>query len=448
MPKNMDPSKLKESEVIEFKESFKDDALKSLCAFANTKGGSLFLGVKDDRTLIGGEITDKAQQKIINQIESGLGIQPNIIVHKHRKNEFLEIKVALSKVPVDVRGRFYKRVGNTTREIDREGLKELLLRDVPWDSQIREDLTQFNLNHAHIVPFAMQAQKKMIALSDDEFDNLDFLNQTGLVSGDSITNAALLLFGNKSAPKLSHAKIRIARLKGESTIIADYIIEGNLTNQIQESERVIKTLLNKRYKITGESFQRKEAWEYPIEAVREAILNALVHRNYHITNSIIEVKIYDNCVDFSNPGKLPEGISLDQLKRTHPSIRRNPLLAEALHRAGYIEQFGTGTLRMKESLRKAGHPEPDFSEEGNNFSVRFYAATEPVDPNSLDLNERQLKAIGLAREIEIQAADLQKHYPRISRKTITRDLTELVKLEVFEKIGKGKGTRYHLKFKQ
>lgn len=142
----MNRSNLKESEFVELKESFKDDALKTICAFANSNGGSLFVGIRDDSTLIEGEITDIAQQKIINKIEDLLGIQPEIFVYKDGGSEFLEIKVRKSKTPVDVRGRFYKRVGNTTREIEREGLRLLLLKDVAWDSQIREGASLDDLN--------------------------------------------------------------------------------------------------------------------------------------------------------------------------------------------------------------------------------------------------------------------------------------------------------------
>lgn len=442
----MNQSKLKESETVELKESFKDDALKTLCAFANTNGGSLFVGVKDDSTLIGGEITDEAQQKIINQIESLLGIQPAVMVHKDGQDEFLEIKVTKSKTPVNVRGRFYKRVGNTTREIDREGLKSLLLKDVPWDSQVRGDVKFDDLNSGLTTPIAIQAYENMYGAPPETINDEEFFEHLGLIKDKKITNAALLLFGNNQSPRFPFAKIRIGRFKGESTIVADHTIGRSLINQLQESERIIKTLLNKRYKITGESFQREEVWEYPMEAIREAILNALVHRSYHITNAHIEIKIFDDYILFYSPGTLPEGISLNQLKKPHRSVRRNPLIAETLFRAGYIEQFGTGTLRMKESLKAAGHPEPEFSEEGSSFVVRFDSALEPIDPDSLELNERQLKAIELARNGEIQASDLQEHYPEVNRKTITRDLTELVEQEVFVKTGSGKGTRYHLLF--
>lgn len=386
-------------------------------------------------------ISDKLQQKIVSQIESVLRIQPSLTVHEFGGDEFLEIKVPKSNVPVDKRGVFYKRVGNTTRRIDREGLKDLLFHDVVWDSIIRTDTTQFDLNHSHIVPFALQAQQKFQLGNSEHLDTQEFLTKTGLVSSDKITNAALLIFG-KNTQAFPFAKLRVGRFKSDTIIVADHIIEGNLTNQIAKSEQIIRSLLNRKYKITSSSFKREEYWEYPLEAIREAILNAVVHRDYRISGSFIEVKIYENYMLVSSPGRLPEGITIDQLSEPHQSVRRNPLIAETFFRGGYIEQFGTGTLRMKESLKAIGHPEPVFSEEGNSFVVRFDAAIEPINPKNFNLNDRQLKAIELSSKGKIQASDLHQFFPEVSRKTITRDLAELVELALFVKSGKGKGTRY------
>jgi len=235
-------------------------------------------------------------------------------------------------------------------------------------------------------------------------------------------------------------QIRIGRFKDDATIIADHQLSGNLFKQLEEAERIIKSLINKRYIITGESFQRKEVWDYPMEAIREAILNAIVHRNYHIATTEIQIKVYDDFIWFYNPGKLSEEITIDQLKKPHSSIRRNPLIAEAFFRAGYIEQFGSGTLRMTKHLLEAGHPEPVFEEQGNGFVVSFAESTHPTIEDLF--NERQLKAIELAASDEIQASDLHEHFPKVTRKTISRDFGELVKKGFLTKKGKGKGTRY------
>lgn len=442
----MNPSKLKESETVELKESFRSDALKTLCAFANSKGGSLFVGLKDDNTLIGGEITDEAQQRIINKIEDLLELQPTLVVHKDGNDEFLEINITKNKTPVDLRGKFYKRVGNTTRKIDREGLKSLLLKDVPWDSQIREDVSLEDLQADLMHLVAKNYYKRQDELPDN-IDGIQFCQHLGLIKGGKPTNAALVLFGINPQRYFPVVKIRVGRFKDDATILADHELSGNLFKQLEDAERIIKSLINKRYIITGESFQRKEVWDYPMEAIREAILNAIVHRNYHIANAEIQIKVYDDFIWFYSPGKLPEEITIDQLKKPHSSIRRNPLIAEAFFRAGYIEQFGSGTLRMTKQLLETGNPEPTFTEEGNGFVVRFDKALSPVDFDPSELNDRQLKAVKMAEFEEIQASDLQKEFSQIARKTITRDLTELVEKKILNKTGKGKGTRYRLRFK-
>ena len=255
-----------------------------------------------------------------------------------------------------------------------------------------------------------------------------------------------MLFGNNQSPRFPFAKIRIARLKDETTIIADHAIGRSLVNQLQESERIIKTLLNKKYDISGKSFRREEIWEYPLEAVREAVLNALVHCSYHIANAHIEVKIYDDHILFFSPGKLPEGITIDQLKKSHPSIKRNPLIAEVLFRAGYIEQFGTGTLRIKEALKAAGHPEPTFVEEGNSFVVRFDAVPQVVQINEDGFNERQVRIFEIAQEKEFfKMSDLTNEFDDVDERTLRRDLNELLEANVLIAEGEKRGRRYSLK---
>lgn len=441
----IDISKLKEGDAIEFKESFKDDALKSICAFANTKGGVLYIGVKDDVSLIGGEITDNIQQGIVSKIESQLGIQPEIIVRKEKTDEFLEIKVKKSFYPVSFRGRFYKRVGNTTRELGLEELKEFLLRDIPWDSQINAKATFEDLDF-DVIQSVLTNNKKELIGTKTALIGRGYLEHSGLASDETVTNAAILLFGKRANKLFSSAKIRIGRFKGESTIIADEVIEGNLFSQLFEAERVIKTLVNKRYNITGQSFQREEVWDYPLEAVREAVLNALVHRSYHITNAHIEIKIFDEHILFYSPGKLPDGITLEQLNRAHPSIRRNPLLAETFFRAGYIEQFGSGTLRMKQVLKSANHPEPEFSEEGSTFVVKFNKVTEPVEINENAFNNRQLEILKIAKRNTIfKMADITEVLGKVNERTLRRDLTELIEAGVLSSEGEKRGRTYNFR---
>jgi len=440
--KNIDLNQLCESQNIEFKESFNTAALKTICAFANTKGGTHYLGVKDDSTLVDSDFSDRPQQNIINQIEDGVGIHPQITLHKQGDKEFLSITVQQSKTPVSYKNRYYKRVGNTTREFKADELRNFMLKDVPWDSQTQETYSFAEINSDTLSVVSIQSRGERGVPDWDSMGDEEFLTHLNLIVNGEITNAAMILFGDNPNLHFPHAKIRIGRFKGTSEIIADREISGNLFMQLRQAEESVKSLINKRYEITGESFQRHEVWDYPLPALWESLLNAIVHRNYHIRESEIQVKIYDEKIWIYNPGGLPEGLSIQQLREPHSSIPRNPLIADAFYRAGYIEKFGTGTLRIIDALKEAGHPEPEFKEVSNGFIVTLYK--EKVIEKEADLNERQIAAIDLARDNPVKTSDLRKVFPELTRKTIYRDLQDLVDKGIFRQEGKGRGTQYIL----
>jgi ATP-dependent DNA helicase RecG len=440
----IDPKTLKESETVERKESLNDKALKTLSAFANTKGGSLYVGIKDDATLIGGGISDQAQQDIVNKVVNNLGLIPEVSLHTFQDQEFLEVKVKKSDRPISYNGKYYKRAGNTTRELDSDGLKSLFLKGVSWDNQLDDRFSIEEIDDVVLSEVAVKSRGKRGIPEWEEIGDEEFLQHLNLMADGKLTHAAILLFGEDPQKYFPHATIRIGRFKDKSTIIADHSISGNLFQQLEKAEQVIKSLINKRYDITGESFARKEVWDYPLSAIREALLNAMVHRDYLITSSEIEIKIFDDHIWFYNPGKLPEGLTVDQLEQPHSSIRRNRLIADVFFRAGFIEQFGSGTLRMIEALTNAGHPKPKFKEQANGFVVVFDEVKESFLDKYQELNDRQLMAMELAEEGPIQTSDLHDKFPDYNRKTITRDLQELVDKNIFRQEGKGKGTRYIL----
>ena len=191
--------------------------------------------------------------------------------------------------------------------------------------------------------------------------------------------------------------------------------------------------------------ERKDVWDYPLPALREAVINALIHRDY-LEPGDVQIKIYDDRIWFWNPGKLPEGLTVDMLKRDHPSIPRNRLLATVFYFAGLIEKWGSGTKRIVELCREQGLPEPDFKEEMGGFSVVFYKDMYTEEHlRKLGLNERQIKAVMYVKE---RGRITNKEYQELNattQKTASRDLTKLVNIRLFERVGTtGKGTFYIL----
>jgi ATP-dependent DNA helicase RecG len=255
-----------------------------------------------------------------------------------------------------------------------------------------------------------------------------------------------MLFWNDPQKYFINAMVRVGRFKDEITIIGDRRIEGNLFKQIEEAEEAIKNFINVRYEITGEQLTRKDIWDYPLEAIREALLNAVIHRDYFKYNVQTQIKIFNDWMWFFNNGGLPEGITLEQLKTTHPSVARNPLIVHIFYLAGLIEEYGSGIGRIMDSLKEANLPEPEFKEEFAGFSLymrKDYYTEEKL--NEIGLNERQIKAVIYVKEKGKITNKEYREITKISRQMATIELTNIVDRGVFIKIGKaGKGVAYQL----
>jgi len=207
---------------------------------------------------------------------------------------------------------------------------------------------------------------------------------------------------------------------------------------------ILRQHISVRYDI--KEVEREDIWDYPIPALREAVLNALIHRDYFNIANFITLKVYDDHIWFSNPGGLPEGITVEQLKKPHQSYLRNPLIAKVFYLAGYIEQYGSGTVRMVEWMKEADLPEPEYKEELGGFSVYFYKDIYTEENlRGMGLNERQIKAVMYVKE---KGRITNKEYQainNISRQMATIDLSIIADKGIFTRIGKvGRGIAYRL----
>lgn len=226
--------------------------------------------------------------------------------------------------------------------------------------------------------------------------------------------------------------------------------EGTLWEQLdgamERFRRVLKVALE--VKVTAptlEGLRHREVWEYPLAALREAVTNALIHRDYAAPGDI-QVRLHEDSLEIWNPGGLPEGIQLEQLRAPgHPSVLRNPLIARAFYSAGLIEQWGTGTTRILDWCREAGLPEAEFREEGGGFRAVFLK--DPYRPERLramGLNERQVKAVLYVKEHGSITNREYRQAAGISDEGARLDIRQLVDLRIFRQRGKGRSTSYVL----
>ena len=273
---------------------------------------------------------------------------------------------------------------------------------------------------------------------------VDVLGELGLVRGGEPTRAAVLLFGSDPSELGANLSVRVGRLRGDTTIADDKWVSGTLFEQAEGALAAVRNHIAVRYDISGP--ERTEVWDYPLPALREMLLNALLHRDYADTANFIQVKVYDDRVWCANPGKLPAGIRVADLKRPHRSFLRNPLVGRAFYLAGLVEQFGSGTLRMVEAMTAAGLPEPEFREEMGGFSVYLYRdryTEETLRP--FKLSERQLKAALHAKEHGRITNREYQVLNGVSNKTAYLELRGLVAKGVMRVEGQGRTLRYVLR---
>lgn len=326
-----------------------------------------------------------------------------------------------------------------------ERLREFLLKTKSWDTLNIEDASFDDIEVESVRRFLKIANVKgRLNIFDENSDIKTVFEHLKLWVNGKLTNGAIILFGKNPQKYFLNAVLRIVRLKNEATIIGDRLISGNLFRQVIEGEEVLKSFLNVRYEIKG--IEREEVWDYPLPAIREALMNALIHRDYFKWNVQTQIKIFDNFIWFYNIGKLPEGITIEQLKKPHPSIPRNPVIVHIFYLAGFIEEVGSGIGRILNEMRKANLPEPDFIEEMGGFSVYFRKDIYSEEYlKNLGLKERQIRAVLYVKEKGKITNREYRNLAKLSDESARKDLNILVQKGILTIKGEGRSVYYVLK---
>ena len=430
-----------ESNKLEFKERFNDGVLKTISAFANTYGGLIIVGVNNKREVTGIDTDDKNYQKIINRVVNKLGISPNFDFEELNGKSILVIEVRKSHIPISFEGRYYKRVGNTTREMNFEELKRFFQRDLRWERLSERNFKIDEIDEHSVKIFLRTARAKgRLTVFNENEPIEEVFERLGLMENGKINNAGMLLFGKNPQKYFAHARVRVVRLKDNITIIGDRWIEGNLFNQFREAEEAIKNFINVRYEIEG--FEREDIWDYPLEAIREAIANALLHRDY-LKPVNVQIKVYEDKIWFYNVGGLPEEWNIEKLFSSHASMPRNPTIFNIFYLAGIVESVGSGIERMMKVLKNAELPEPKVDANHLEFTLMLLKDVYTEEYlKKLGLNERQIKAVMYVKERGKITNREYQELNAVSNKTAYLELTDLVNKGIFTSEGAGKQTSY------
>jgi len=435
-----------ENQNIEYKQSWQEDNLNTICAFANSNGGKLFIGKDDRGNLIDIPDFKKLMEDIPNKIKHHLGITTETILHKENDIHYIEIVVHPYSVAISLRGKYYIRTGSTTTVLAGASLNDFLLKKSgrTWDDFVEDRALLTDLDQNSISLF-LEAAKKSGRLPDTSgLTNLELLQKLRLAVGEKLKRAAIILFGKDPGKFYPNIAVKIGRFgKDDSDLKYQEVEEGNLIKLLQEVQQQLKRKFFTN-SIEFEGLQRIEKGEYPVAAVREMLLNALVHKSYF--GATIQIRMYDDKFSIWNEGTLPEGLTFESLRRQHPSRPRNPIIADVCFKGGYIESWGSGTLRIINSCKEASLPEPEIKESDGGILVTLFKDRFSEEQLlQLGLNERQIKAVLFLKENEKMASkDYQMLSGDITDRTALRDIEQLIDKNLIVKIGQKKGTYYRL----
>ena len=366
-------------------------------------------------------------------------------LHEEAGMHFIEIVTHPYSVPISLRGRYYYRSGSTKQELTGASLNEFLLKKSgkTWDDVVEPRASFDDIDEKTVIIF-LKASENAGRLPENEGLALPGLfEKLRLTENGQLKRAALILFGKDPGKFYPNTFVKIGRFgKGDADIKFQETEEGNIIQLLQ----AVLSQLNHKFlirQIEFEGMYRIERGEYPVAAIREMLLNALVHRNY--MGAPIQIRVYDDKISIWNEGTLPEGLTLDALKRSHSSRPRNPIIADVCFRGGYIDAWGRGTIKIIDTCKQAELPEPEMKELDGGFIITLFKdnLTSELLAN-LGLNERQIKAVLFVKEKGKITNSEYQTLNEVSDRTALRDIEELTEKGILIKEGEKKGTYYKL----
>ena len=436
-----------EQQNIEYKSIWKDEYLKWICGFANAQGGTLIIGKDDNGTIVGVKNAKKLLEDLPNKITTILGIVADVNLHETEQGDYIEIIVEPQPNPVNYKGEYHYRSGSTKQELKGAALDKFLLQKYgkKWDGVLIPNVSISELKQETFDFFKEKgiASKRLNESSRNDTPE-QILNNLQLTDKGHLKRAALLLFHPKPEKFVTGAYIKIGFFRSESDLLFQDTIHGNLFEQVEKTMELLFTKYI-RALISYEGLSRIETYEYPEKALREALLNAVAHKDYAGCTPI-QIRVYADRIKIWNEGQLPENWTVEDLLQEHSSRPYNPDIANAFFRSGYVESWGRGIEKMTEQCTAAKLPIPIITNKGSDFWITFRKDIyNKVDLSLLGLSDRQIQAVLYVKEKgKITNSEYQEINKGITDRTALRDLDSLVENGIFQRIGEKKATYYQL----
>lgn len=412
-----------EGPTLEFKRSTGElkEAMKTICAFLNASGGTVLFGVRPDGTTEGQEVSDQTIRDIAQTTDR---FEPPA----HFSIKRVKIKAGREVIAAAVEGnsgvepfmydgRAYERVGSTTRKMPQSKYEKLLLDRAHgkrrWENFPAEGVGLRDIDRDEVYRIAEAARSAGRLVGPIGGRLADMLDRLKVRKDGKILQAAVMLFGKSFLPDYPQCELRVARFRGvdKTEFMDQRSVRGPAFKLLEEAELFCQRHFPLPGKIVPGKMRRVDTPLIPPDAMREILVNALIHRDYSIAGGSVSLAIFDDRVEVWSAGRFPSGITPDMLTRKHLSVLRNPIISDVFHRAGLIEQWGRGTNRVTEMCRAAGILPPLFQEIGPfavvTFRVRVGATVQVTTQVTIQVTT-QVVAVLNAAKIEVSATELQR----------------------------------------
>ena len=379
--------KQEESGQLEFKEVVHKDSIgKTICGFLNNKGGQLLIGIKDNKEVIGIKDAGKKQIEIEQYLIKELVPEAPVMVSVENigNKQLLLIKVwEGSNQPYIFNGGIYFRKDDKTLRASSNEISDLLnkrhVTEIQWERQsvLGVELEDLDLDEIQKTIDMAVNENKMI---DIKKDPINFLSYYGLYQNGNFTNAAVILFAKNPSRFIPQARVRITTLENGKTgdiFKDDKILDGNLFKNKEAIENYFEKHLSFNRKFLNNKWQRIDDYVYPMFALREGVMNALIHREYGLISSSLSIIIYPDKLEITNSGKSP--FKQSELKKNHLSLPHNPDIAHIVFLRGLIEKIGRGTLKILETCKQAGLKAPAWEIGEQTVKLTFFSNIKSED---------------------------------------------------------------------
>lgn len=448
-----------ESQNIEWKQKWKDEYLAWICGYANAQGGKLYIGCDDNGAVVGVSNSSKLLEDIPNKIRDSMGIIVSVNLLQQDGLNYIEVDVPAYPIGISCKGVYYYRSGSTRQILTGPALEAFLMRKrgATWDNLPLPAFSLEDVDDSVVTHFKQWAARKgRIDKSVLNEPKEVLMEKLHLMNGSYFTNSAMLLFSRDPEKWQLGAYVKIGFFETNADLLYQDEIHGSILEQIDQIVELIY-LKYMKAKITYEGMQRIERYFVPEEALREALLNALCHKQYQ-SGVPVQISVYEDRLYIANRGCLPENWTLENLMSKHASAPYNPNIAHVFYLAGFIESWGRGIEKICSACEKDGVPQPIFTINPGDIMVQFTApqnrvvrsvtseVTEKVtDKVTVPLNEKESRLLALLSEDPAYTSAELAKLLSLSRKTVSVRLKSLKEKGMIERIGSSRKGYWKIK---